>query len=210
MANAIDGLTPALVWKYFAEISRIPRGSKNEKAIGAYLVATAKKLGLEAQQDERGQRGRAQSRRRRGASRCQRVPAGPHGHGLREEQGHGARFPQGPDRAGAARTTSSARTARRSAPTTASPSPPASRSWRTRRLEHGPLEFLFTVDEETGLTGRQQPAAGIPAEHDPPEPRFRGRGRAVRRLLGRPRHHRHLGGGVGRRAGRRQRAGSSR
>ena len=54
MANAIDGLKPALVWKYFAEISLIPRGSKNEAAIGTDLVATAKTLGLEAVQDAAG------------------------------------------------------------------------------------------------------------------------------------------------------------
>ena len=51
MAQAIEGLEPALVWKYFAEISRVPRGSKNEKAVGQYLVDTAKKLGLKAEQD---------------------------------------------------------------------------------------------------------------------------------------------------------------
>ena len=62
MANAIDGLKPALVWKYFAEISRIPRGSKNETAIAKYLVETAKKLGLEAVQDAAGQRARAEAR----------------------------------------------------------------------------------------------------------------------------------------------------
>ena len=33
-------------------------------------------------------------------------------------------------------------------------------------LEHGPLEFLFTIDEETGLTGRQHARARVPAEHD--------------------------------------------
>src|SRR5512140_3287198 len=54
MANAIAGLEPALVWKYFAEISRIPRGSKNEAAIAKYLVQTAKKLGLSAEQDAAG------------------------------------------------------------------------------------------------------------------------------------------------------------
>ena len=28
-----------------------------------------------------------------------------------------------------------------------------------RSLEHGPLELLFTIDEETGLTGAQRPRA---------------------------------------------------
>ena len=51
MSEAIQGLKPELVWKYFAEISRIPRGSKNEAAISKYVVDTAKKLGLTAKQD---------------------------------------------------------------------------------------------------------------------------------------------------------------
>ncbi len=52
MSEAIQGLQPALVWKYFAEISRIPRPSKHEKQISDYLMETAKKLGLEAKRDK--------------------------------------------------------------------------------------------------------------------------------------------------------------
>ena len=62
MPTAIDGLKPPLVWKYFAEISRIPRGSKNETAIAKYLVETAKKLGLDGAAGRGGQRARAQAR----------------------------------------------------------------------------------------------------------------------------------------------------
>src|SRR5437667_12306367 len=54
MSNAIEGLEPQHVWKYFAEISRIPRGSKNEKAIAAYVLTTAKRFGLTAKQDTSG------------------------------------------------------------------------------------------------------------------------------------------------------------
>ena len=46
---AIEGLKPELVWKYFAEISRIPRGSKNEAAASKYVLDTAKKLGLKGE-----------------------------------------------------------------------------------------------------------------------------------------------------------------
>ena len=60
-------------------------------------------------------------------------------------------------------------------------------------LEHGPLEFLFTVDEETGLTGANNLQPGFLAEQDPAEPRLGGRGRALRRLLRRPRQHRDVG-----------------
>jgi dipeptidase D len=52
MSNPLEGLKPELVWKYFAEISKIPRGSKNEKKISDYIVDTAKKLGLEAKRDK--------------------------------------------------------------------------------------------------------------------------------------------------------------
>ncbi len=41
-----------LVFKYFSEISKIPRGSGNEKQISDYLVNEAKRLGLEVIQDE--------------------------------------------------------------------------------------------------------------------------------------------------------------
>jgi len=41
-----------LVFKYFSQISKIPRGSGNEKGISDYLVSEAKKLGLEVIQDK--------------------------------------------------------------------------------------------------------------------------------------------------------------
>jgi dipeptidase D len=52
MSNPLEGLKPESVWKYFAEISKIPRGSKNEKKISDYIVETAKKLGLEVKRDK--------------------------------------------------------------------------------------------------------------------------------------------------------------
>ena len=54
MSNAIEGLQPALVWKYFAEIAKIPRGSKHEEKISKYVVETEKKLGLAAKADKLG------------------------------------------------------------------------------------------------------------------------------------------------------------
>jgi len=54
MSNAIEGLKPELVWKYFAEIAKIPRGSKHEEKISKYVFETAKKLGLQAKADKLG------------------------------------------------------------------------------------------------------------------------------------------------------------
>ncbi|MGL5868799.1 beta-Ala-His dipeptidase, partial [Clostridium chrysemydis] len=45
-------LQPSLVFKYFEEISKIPRGSGDEKRISDYLVSFGKSLGLETYQDE--------------------------------------------------------------------------------------------------------------------------------------------------------------
>lgn len=52
MSNILKGLKPELVFKYFEEISNIPRGSGNEKAISDYLVSFAKERNLEYVQDD--------------------------------------------------------------------------------------------------------------------------------------------------------------
>ena len=152
MANAIEGLKPALVWKYFAEINRIPRGSKNEVAIGKYLVQTAVKLGLEAEQDQVG-------------NVVVRKPASKGKEGVTTVclQGHMDMvceknkdkvhdFLKDPielvrkgDTIMANGTTLGADNGIAVATNLA--------IMEDKTLVHGPLEFLFTVDEETGLTG---------------------------------------------------------
>ncbi|GFR35936.1 aminoacyl-histidine dipeptidase [Thermobrachium celere] len=52
MAEVLRNLEPQSVFHYFEEISRIPRGSGNEKAISDYLVDFAKKHNLEVIQDK--------------------------------------------------------------------------------------------------------------------------------------------------------------
>ena len=52
MTNVLNNLNPSLVFKYFEEISQIPRGSGNEKQISDYLYKVAKDLNLEVIQDE--------------------------------------------------------------------------------------------------------------------------------------------------------------
>ncbi|MCR4611194.1 MAG: aminoacyl-histidine dipeptidase [Lachnospiraceae bacterium] len=48
----LENLYPNEVFKYFEEISNIPRGTYNEKAISDYLVAFAKERNLEVYQDD--------------------------------------------------------------------------------------------------------------------------------------------------------------
>ncbi len=52
MDRVLKDLSPDLVFCYFEDITRIPRGSGNEKAISDYLVSFAKKHNLEVIQDE--------------------------------------------------------------------------------------------------------------------------------------------------------------
>jgi len=48
MPTPIDHLQPRLLWKHFAALSAIPRGSENEAAARAYVLDQAAKLGLES------------------------------------------------------------------------------------------------------------------------------------------------------------------
>lgn len=49
-----EGLEPKLYWERFAEFTRIPRCSGNEKAAGEHVLAWAKAHGFEAQRDRMG------------------------------------------------------------------------------------------------------------------------------------------------------------
>ena len=52
--NSIEQLQPAEIWKYFLEICKIPRPSKKEERIAKYLMDFAKEHNLEANQDAAG------------------------------------------------------------------------------------------------------------------------------------------------------------
>lgn len=52
MDRNLSALQPALVWKHFAEIVRIPRPSSHEERIRRYVLDFARSLGLECREDE--------------------------------------------------------------------------------------------------------------------------------------------------------------
>ena len=76
MSNAIEGLKPELVWKYFAEIAKIPRPSKHEAAMTKYVLDTAKKLGLSAKADKLGNVVVKKPAASEKSERARRLPAG--------------------------------------------------------------------------------------------------------------------------------------
>lgn len=152
MSRAIEGLTPPLVWKYFEEIAAIPRGSKNEAAIARYVMDTAKRLGLAARQDKAGSvlvkkpASRGYEQRPSVALQghldmvCEKEPTKQHDF-LKDpiELQRKDRYitangtTLGADNGIAVATCLAI--------------------MEDKTLVHGPLEFVFTVDEETGLTG---------------------------------------------------------
>ncbi len=160
MASAIEGLEPAALWKHFAALSRVPRGSKNEKAAAAFVIAHARALGLPWAQDAVGN---VVVRKPAAAGREQAPMVCLQGHldmvcEKRPEVVHDfTRDPIVLVRAGdlmrAAGTTLGADNGVAVATFLA--------IMEDRSLEHGPLEFLFTIDEETGLTGAQSLEPGF-------------------------------------------------
>ncbi len=52
--SVVSGYKPASLWKYFDEIRKIPHGSGNEKAIGEWVLSVGKQLGLKAVRDKVG------------------------------------------------------------------------------------------------------------------------------------------------------------
>lgn len=54
MSSVIEGLKPAKLWEQFYNVSQIPRGSGNEEAVGEYIISVAQKNNLEYKKDEFG------------------------------------------------------------------------------------------------------------------------------------------------------------
>ncbi len=154
MSSAIEGLKPAALWKHFADLARVPRGSKHEEKAAAFVIAHAKRLGLEWAQDRVGNvvvRMPASPGRERQARVCLQ------GHldmvcEKRPDVRHDfakdpIRLVRDGDLMRADGTTLGADNGVAVATCLA--------LMEDRSIEHGPLEFLFTIDEETGLTGAQ-------------------------------------------------------
>jgi dipeptidase D len=148
----IESLEPRLVWKHFDEIRKIPRCSKHEEKIRQYIVDFGKKHGLKTKVDTPGNV----------------VISKPASHGMEKKptiilQGHMDMvceknsdvqfdFSKDPiqltikgDLLTATGTTLGADNGIGLAISLA--------VLEDKTLRHGPIEALFTVDEETGLTG---------------------------------------------------------
>jgi dipeptidase D len=160
MYPELDGLEPALLWKHFDAIMRIPRCSKHEDAVRKYVVDFAQGLGLEHLQDAAGN---VLVRKPGTPSRenapgvilqghldmvCEKNADTEHDFGTlgivpdkRDNLLYAKGTTLGADNGIGVAT--------------------ALAILEATDLEHGPLEALFTVDEETGLTGAFELEAGF-------------------------------------------------
>lgn len=148
----VADLAPQALWKHFDEILTIPRGSKNEKAMRSYVLGLAERKGLAVRTDAAGNAvvSKPASAGKEGAPT---VVLQSHLDMVNEKNSDVAhdfeRDPLVPRREGefvkATGTTLGADNGIGVAAMLA--------VLEADDLVHGPLEFLFTVDEEAGLNG---------------------------------------------------------
>lgn len=155
MKEVIEGLKPQELWNHFYEISQIPRCSKHEEKVREYVISVAERNGLEYKMDAAG-------------SVVVKKPATPGNENapVIVLQGHldmvceknkdvEHDFSKDPiklvrdgDWIKANGTTLGSDNGIGVAAALA--------VMESSTIKHGPLEFLFTIDEETGLTGAIQ------------------------------------------------------
>jgi dipeptidase D len=148
----IKDLNPKIVWKYFDEITQVPRPSKKEEKIIAFLLDFAQKHQLEAQKDDAGNI-LIQKAASKGYENRDKVILQSHVDMVCEKnRGKVHNFETDPIETivegGWLKANGTTLGADDGIGVAASLAILASDD-----IEHGPIEALFTVDEETGLTG---------------------------------------------------------
>ena len=160
MASVLQELEPKEVWRHFEAITKIPRASGNEAAARHYVLGLAAKHGLETQQDAVG-------------NVVVRKPARPgrenapitllQGHlDMVCEKNEGTQFDFSKD---AIKVWRDGEWLRAEGTTLGADNgigvASALAVMESTDISHGPLELVFTIDEETGLTGAAQFGPGM-------------------------------------------------
>ena len=155
MPSIFEGLKPLLLWKHFEQILKIPHCSGNERALGDYIISVAEGLGLKWKRDKVGN---IVVKKEASPGNEKDDPVILQGHlDMVCEKNSDVEHDFAKDAIQAelkgdwiqARgTTLGSDNGIGVAASLA--------TMESKELGHGPLEFLFTVDEETGLTGATQ------------------------------------------------------
>ncbi len=154
MNALLESLEPKTIWSYFLELSKIPRGSKNEAAAANWVADQAKALGCDVERDEVGNviiRKQATSGREDRPTTCLQAHVDMV---CEKNEGTDHDFTKDPiqvwqdgDLLRAKGTTLGADNGIGVAAALA--------VLAAKDIAHGPLEALITIDEETGLTGAE-------------------------------------------------------
>ena len=160
MQQALQGLEPKSIWKHFDRIAAIPRASTKEAAIRQYVLDEAARLGLRATQDAAGNVvvGKAAYPGRESAT-----PALLQGHlDMVCEKNEGTPFNFDTD---GIRIVRDGDWLKADGTTLGSDNGVGVASalavMESTTIKHGPLEFIFTIDEESGLTGASEFPGGV-------------------------------------------------
>ena len=160
MSSAFEGLEPKVLWKHFAVLAATPRASTKEAAARAYVLEQAKKLGLEAVQDAAGN---VVVRKPARPGREKATPALLQGHldmVCEKNEGTPHNFDTDPIEVWRDGDWLKARGTTLGADNGVGVSA-ALAVMESSDIAHGPLEFVFTIDEETGLTGAAEFKGGV-------------------------------------------------
>jgi dipeptidase D len=157
--DLLQGASPSLLWRYFWDLSQIPRSSKHEEAAARWCVAEAEKLGCTVERDPVGN---VLIRKSATAGMDHVAPVALQAHidmvcEKNEDTVHDflrdpLRLRRDGDRLMATGTTLGADNGIGVATALAVLADP--------EVRHGPLEVLLTIDEETGLTGAHHLRSG--------------------------------------------------
>ena len=160
MSSTFEGFKPSLLWKHFKQILKIPHCSGNEKALGDYIISEAERLNLEWERDKVGnvvvrKKATAGHENAEGVILqghldmvCEKNSDVVHDFSKDEIQTE-----MKGEWIQAKGTTLGSDNGIGVAASLA--------AMEDDTLTHGPLEFLFTVDEETGLTGATKIESGF-------------------------------------------------
>ena len=160
MIPALENLEPKAVWKHFDKLAAIPRPSTKEAAVREYIRSLATSLGLESTQDDAGNLV-VRKPARPGRERAPMALLQGHLDMVCEKnEGTAHNFDTDPiqvvrdgDWLKADGTTLGADNGVGVAASLA--------VMESTDIAHGPLEFAFTIDEETGLTGATEFPGGV-------------------------------------------------
>jgi len=160
MVPALENLEPKSVWKHFAALTTIPRASTKEAAARNYVLSSASRLGLKAEQDDAGN---VVIRKPARPGRERAPMALLQGHlDMVCEKNEGTAFNFDAD---AIKVLRDGDWLKADGTTLGSDNgvgvAAALAVMESNDIAHGPLEFAFTVDEETGLTGAAQFPGGV-------------------------------------------------